>query len=1229
MKTVHQAVLYCLFIAIAHSAQAQCIEGRAFFTLSGDTTVYACPDGKPDLVGFRPFTGGTPFIYVITDQNDTIIGTTLTGVVDFENLPGSEYHVYGYSFKGALGWVLGKHILDARITDYCYERSTNYVLVIKEYPVAPVINQPGTGPLFVCAPDLKADSVKTEAVFGSRSKIKYLVADEKGIIVKTSDRPELDADQLECDSCKIYVLAYTGRFLGLEGNSIDAALSTGCYELSSDFQLLVRDLPRGGNILFASQDSQGFICAASTKAQPLSLDLSNNSAGYEHYIFTDTLNQVIALSDSASIPGDALIAGICRVWGLTFTGQLNDGYSGKDIHDFIWTDDCYAVTENFLQITKALPDGGQIAFKSDAGLQILCKDGVPDSLSLEVTGALGAHGAWVIVDTAGRVYDWTSSSSYDFNKLPAGEWKIYFLSYTGNLILAIGDSLHGAPSDDCYDYSDSSLTVVTDVPLPGLLTFSDSTTTKFFCASSSGNLVAFLNFTSRSSLNSALLLTDANDKLVRIVDSLDLNLDSLANGNYRIYSLSYSGDLLAETGQVLDPMNLSSGCSQLSDQYLGLMIEEVEAADISLENGQDSLTWCAGDTLSTTVLGTNAMPGTPHVFFVTDLRDSVLHLLDSDTLRAANLNSGASRIRGLSYSGQLLLQPGQLLSQQTLASGCAALSTNVIKVLKENPQGGRVSLVSGDTSYTICFKDGWPDRPALKSTSTSLIEYQYILTNEQNQIIDLNASELDLESLNSGRYRIYGVSYLGSVLAKAGDDMTAVPFASGCFQYSENAIQISSDELSAGTLRTPTGENVLYYCTDDSQPDTVLLTSNGATPGAKYAYLGIQSDTVKYISMDGRIIDVHLPAGTTRVFGVAYRGSLLVKAGDRVSSARLTDSCFSVTSNEVIIYKYAPEAGTLTTSGGQTEFFLCPQDGQPDFITVEEQGAVPLPYAYVITDEADSILAWSYNSSFDLDTFSLGLCRIYGISYSGNLQLFGKKLDGPDLSSGCFDVSGQFITVYKSTADAGRISLAGGDTVVTICVEDLAPDTLFFSHTGVQGLKYAYLVTDLNNRLQAIVEKDGPEFDFNGADPGTSRIYGVAYGGILSVFRNDDVTATALSTGCYDLSDNFILLNKVNSGPGCKTSGIQSGNQVFLSIFPNPALQRVTLSLKGDYLKSGKPELHLISVTGQLGKKINLSSEDIDNEKVVFDVTSLTPGLYFIIFKNGYIFDRVKMTVIR
>ncbi len=1228
MKTVHKAVLYCLFIAVSHSMEAQCVKGRAFFSLSGDTTVYACPDGKSDLIGFRPFTSSTPFVYVITDQDDTIIGTTLTGVVDFEKLPGSEYHVYGYSYKGALGWVLGKHIRDARITDYCYERSTNYVLVIKEYPVAPVINSPEPGPLYVCAPDLKADSVKTEATFGSRSKIKYLVVDENGIIVKTSDSPGFEADQLPCDSCKIYAVAYTGRYLGVEGNSVTSMLSAGCFELSANYLLLIRDLPRGGNILFADQGPDGFICAGSTKAQPLSVMLSNNSAGYVRYVFTDTLNRVLAMSDSSSIPGSALSPGICRVWGLTFTGKLNEGYSGKDIHSFIWTDDCYSITENFLQITKALPDGGLIAFKSDTGIQIICKDEVADNLGFEVTGSSGQKGAWVFVDAAGLVYGWTSASTYDFNTLPAGEWKVFFLSYTGNLTIAMGDSLSQAPSDDCYDYSDSFLTVISDVPASGILTYSDSTTQKFFCVSSASGLTASLRYTSRSKLKSAILLTDTKDKLVQIVPGLQFNLDSLPNGNYRIYSLSYSGELQTVKGEALDPMNLASGCGQLSDQFLGLIKEEVKADSISLENGLDSLIWCAGDTLSGIVFKTKALPGVPHVFFLTDQRDSVIQLLVSDTLHASEISAGISQVRGLSYSGQLLLKPGQLLSQQTLATGCAALSSNRVKVVKDQPKGGRVSLVSGDTSYTICYKDGWPDRPVLKNTSTSLLDYRYVLTNEQNQILFLNALDVDLENLNSGRYKIQGVSYLGTVLAKVGDDINAIVFASGCYQLSENVILIGSDELSAGTIRTPNGENVLYYCAGSLLPDTTLLSGNGASAGVKYAFLGIQSDTLKYISPDGKFINAGIPNGTTRVFGVAFRGSLTAKIGDRISSVRLSDSCFSVSSNEVIIYKYEPEAGTLSTSEGKNEYFLCPQDGQSDFITLDNSGSVPLPYAYVVTNASDSILAWSTLSTFDLDTFSLGICRIYGISYQGILQLAGKKIGADGLSTGCFDVSGQFITVFKSSADAGRISMANGDTIITICVEDLAPDTLFFSHTGVQGLKYAFLVTDMNNRLQAIVEKDAPEFDFNGADPGTSRIYGISYGGTLSVFRNDDVTSTTLATGCYDLSENFVLLNKVNAGPGCKTSGIRPGNLVFLSVFPNPARQRINIRLNGEYLKSGRPDLYLVSVTGAIDKKINLTANDIDNQQVEIDISSLTPGLYFIIFKNGYIFDRVKMTVI-
>jgi hypothetical protein len=341
----------------------------------------------------------------------------------------------------------------------------------------------------------------------------------------------------------------------------------------------------------------------------------------------------------------------------------------------------------------------------------------------------------------------------------------------------------------------------------------------------------------------------------------------------------------------------------------------------------------------------------------------------------------------------------------------------------------------------------------------------------------------------------------------------------------------------------------------------------------------------------------------------------------------LTDSCFNISSNSITVHKYSPLAGSVATGGGIKEFYLCPQDGQSDFISVVPSGEVPLPYVYVVTSEEDSILAWSSDPSFDLDTFSLGFCKIYGLSYTGTLQLAGKFITSPALSSGCFAASSDFISVFKSNADGGRITLENGDTTATICVEDLGADTLKFNHSGNAGLKYAFLITDQNNRLQSIIENTSAGYDFNGADPGISRIYGVSYGGILSVFRNDNVTSVVLATGCYDLSSNFITLQKINSGPSCKTSGVNGSAPAFLSIFPNPANREVFLQFRNKSLQGGKASVSVFSLTGGFQQKINLPSGMLDNEQVKVDISTLTPGIYFIIFKNGYIFDRVKLVV--
>jgi len=1213
-------------MVMAYDSQAQCVSGKRVQTFSGDTLIYICPDGKSDIVSFRPYTFSTPFLFAITNKNDTIVRLSTTGILDFNGLPGAEFHVYGFSYKGSINKVIGQHILSARITDLCYARSTNFITIIQEYPIAPIINNIDLLPGFICAPDSKPDSIHVEASFPTRNKIKYLVVNEENKIVWSSDLPVFDGDQLNCKVCKTYALSFTGNFTGSIGSNISGVLASDCYVLSANFITTIRDLPRGGKIQFLEGQDDLFICSSSTKSQILSTQLVNNSAGYTRTIFTDTLNRVLAVAESASIPVEALSAGTCRIWGLTFTGKLSESYLGQNIHSLTWSDDCFAITENALTVVKALPDGGQPHFLNSTDSLSICKDSSADFIQLTSSNSKGQDKLWVITDINGAVQAWTDSAAYDFNKLPIGQWRIYHLGYTGIVTLNSGQSITSPASDDCFDYSDQFLTILVDIPKTGTLQFVDQTNEKFYCATDTGALTVDMSWNGTGLLPSILFLADTQDRFITLISGKSMDISALNNGVYRVYGISYTGQLNLTAGSVINRSNLSSGCAQLS-AALTVIKDEAIAGSISFEDGNDTLRLCTSQAVVSIRFKAALEHNSFFTYILTTDKDTVIRVLEHDTLHLNSPLKGICKIWGLAYTGELLIRPGDLFKNGILASGCSNISSNPVILIKDEPVGGRISLASGDTTYTICHKDGWPDFIPLKTTSQTYLDYQYVLADGDDKILAFHADQINFETLPPGTKKIFGVSYLGSVLVKIGDTLTRLPFAADCFQWSQNSIQVFADELSAGTIKTNLNVTLLNYCISESAPDTVFLSTNGATPGVNYIYIGIQSDTLKYISTSGLIINNQIPSGTIQIFGMAYRGNFTALIGSKVSESRLADSCFNISANSITIHKYAPNAGTVSSGGGVKEYYLCPQDGQSDFISVVSSGETPLPYAFVITSAEGNILGWSIDASFDLDTFSLGFCKIYGISYTGNLQLSGKTILSGDLSTGCFAISSDFISVYKSNAEAGRISLSNGDTTTTICVEDLGKDTLLFIHTGNTGLKYAYLVTDQNNRLQSIIERSSAGVDFNGADPGVSRIYGVSYGGLLSVFRNDNVTSTVLASGCYDLSSNFVTLQKINSGPGCKTSGVDGSSPAFLSIFPNPAKQEVFLQFKNKSIQGGKPSISLISLAGGFQQKINLPTGGIDNEQVRVDISALSPGIYFIIFKNGYIFDRVKLVV--
>ena len=90
----------------------------------------------------------------------------------------------------------------------------------------------------------------------------------------------------------------------------------------------------------------------------------------------------------------------------------------------------------------------------------------------------------------------------------------------------------------------------------------------------------------------------------------------------------------------------------------------------------------------------------------------------------------------------------------------------------------------------------------------------------------------------------------------------------------------------------------------------------------------------------------------------------------------------------------------------------------------------------------------------------------------------------------------------------------------------------------IDGEDYFFLITDNNNVILAI--NDSGLADFEGADVGECRIWGLAITGNLTAAVDDDAAAVALSDECYDLSDNFITVIRKEVQGG--TIALESGD---------------------------------------------------------------------------------------
>ncbi|MEM7654978.1 MAG: hypothetical protein AAF399_02520, partial [Bacteroidota bacterium] len=187
-------------------------------------------------------------------------------------------------------------------------------------------------------------------------------------------------------------------------------------------------------------------------------------------------------------------------------------------------------------------------------------------------------------------------------------------------------------------------------------------------------------------------------------------------------------------------------------------------------------------------------------------------------------------------------------------------------------------------------------------------------------------------------------------------------------------------------------------------------------------------------------------------------------------------------------------------------------------------------YAYVVTDNNGIILGLPQGDMVDFSPAPPGECWVWGLSYTGNITAqVGDDATMVNLSDGCFDLSDNFIVVFRDTTSGGMVSTSNGEDSATVCL-GAGPTTLSFDSTMAVGPNFAYVVTDLAGTILGL--PPGDMVNFGPAGPGTCLVWGLSYSGTLTAQLGDDATSVALSDACFDLSDNFVTVIREDTVDG-------------------------------------------------------------------------------------------------
>jgi len=261
--------------------------------------------------------------------------------------------------------------------------------------------------------------------------------------------------------------------------------------------------------------------------------------------------------------------------------------------------------------------------------------------------------------------------------------------------------------------------------------------------------------------NYTYVITDEDDMILASTTESSFDFSDSPAGTCRVWGMAHSDDLTFTVGSALiEPID-EGACFDLSSNFIEVV--RVETGDscssdpCDVMGGSIELSMsivCVGDgvadMMTATVTGSSGMFSQ---LVVTGPAANITALPESNTFEVDESSTGVCLVWNVVSTEPINLEIGANLMSS--GNDCVANSPAAV-FMKTSVDGGAVSLEGGGTSLEICVGDAGSDVIEFENTSSSSASYQYVITNETNEILAIPSGDsFDMSTLSAGVCRVY------------------------------------------------------------------------------------------------------------------------------------------------------------------------------------------------------------------------------------------------------------------------------------------------------------------------------------------------------------------------------------------------------------------------------------------------------------------------------------------